>query len=210
MKITKHEHAFLDAEVEGSRLVIDPGTFSPSVDLPDVVAIVITHEHDDHVSAEHLETIRAANPGVQIFGDAGVAAKVAPVPVGVVEPGDSRQVGPFVLDFVGGKHALIHRTIPLIGNLGVVVNDQLYHPGDSFALPERRIGALAVPTSGPWMKLGEAMDFVEEVDAPVNFAIHDMVSSEFGNALADRHLKNITGAAGHEFHTLAPGEVLDV
>lgn len=50
----------------------------------------------------------------------------------VVAPQDEVEVGPFSLRFTGGWHAAIHRTVPRVHNVGVVVNETLYHPGDSF------------------------------------------------------------------------------
>ncbi|WP_343861781.1 MBL fold metallo-hydrolase, partial [Frigoribacterium faeni] len=55
MRLTKLEHACLIIEKDGRRLVVDPGSFtSPLMDLQDVDAIVITHEHADHWTPDQL------------------------------------------------------------------------------------------------------------------------------------------------------------
>ncbi|WP_420112984.1 MBL fold metallo-hydrolase, partial [Pseudactinotalea sp.] len=55
MKITKHEHACLTIDDHGGTVVIDPGSFSGRlVDLEAVVAVVVTHEHADHWTPEHV------------------------------------------------------------------------------------------------------------------------------------------------------------
>ncbi|MGO1256810.1 MBL fold metallo-hydrolase, partial [Microbacterium gubbeenense] len=60
MRITKHDHAYLTLEKRGETLVIDPGVFAADVsDLSDVVGVVITHEHADHWTPDHLQAIAA-------------------------------------------------------------------------------------------------------------------------------------------------------
>ena len=75
MRLTKLEHAAVVLEDSGDKLYIDPGKFTtPITESAGAVAVVITHEHDDHWTPEQLKRIRDANPGVRIFGPAGVAA----------------------------------------------------------------------------------------------------------------------------------------
>jgi probable F420-dependent oxidoreductase len=70
-------------------------------------------------------------------------------------------VGDFTLRFFGGTHAVIHSSIPTIENVGVLVNEELYYPGDSYAVPEGiEVDTLAAPLGAPWLKIGEAMDYV--------------------------------------------------
>lgn len=211
MQITKREHACLEIEIDGSRVVIDPGFFSASVDVSGVAAVVITHDHDDHVTVAHLEALRAANPGVPIFAPAAVADKVAPIDVDVVAPGDSRSAGSFTLAFVGSsRHAPIHEAFPAMENVGVVVNGELYHPGDSYDVPGLEVQALAVPLSGPWHKLSEAVDFMHAVGAPVNFAIHDEVLSAAGKSMYADILTGMAQAKGVAFSAPATGETITI
>jgi len=211
MKITKHEHAFIDIELDGRRLLVDPGVFTPSIETANVDGVVVTHDHDDHVSAAHLEALLAANPELVVFGDAAVAAKLAPLPVQLVEPGQTRTVGGFTLDFLGtGAHAEIHSSIPRSTNLTVLVNDAVYHPGDSLDLPGRPVQLAAVPLSGPWHKLAEAVDFVRGTDAAVNFGIHEALLSEAGVGFYSKLLSATAQAAGHTFTALPVGESLEV
>src|SRR5690349_13948199 len=63
MRVTKFEHAALRIDKEGSSLLIDPGSFTlPLAELASVVAVVLTHEHPDHWTPEHLDRIRASVP----------------------------------------------------------------------------------------------------------------------------------------------------
>jgi L-ascorbate metabolism protein UlaG (beta-lactamase superfamily) len=209
MKITKLEHACLVIEIDGKKLVIDPGSFTiPLADVIDVVAVVITHEHADHWTPEHLEHILKQNPEVTIFGPAGVVAAASDFDIVPVNDGDTAVVEPFSLAFYGEKHAVIHPSIPIIDNVGVLVNDTLYYPGDSFTIPPVSVDTLAAPAGAPWLKISEAMDFVTAVAPKRAFPTHQMVLSVIGQGLANERLDAVTAAAGGTYTALEPGESL--
>src|SRR6218665_2518132 len=137
MRVTKFEHAALRLDEKGDTLLIDPGSFtSPIDDLSGLVAVVITHEHPDHCTPDHLDRILRAAPGTPIFAPPGVVHAAAGYEITEVTPGDTVQAGSFTLRFFGGVHAVIHSSIPLVDNVGVLVNDEFYYPGDSYAVPE--------------------------------------------------------------------------
>ena len=53
MRLTKHGHACVRIDVDGAgTLVIDPGTYSPDVDLAGVTDVLVTHEHADQVGVD--------------------------------------------------------------------------------------------------------------------------------------------------------------
>lgn len=211
MRLTKLEHAALVIEDSGTRLVIDPGKFTtPLTESAGTVAVVITHQHDDHWTPEQLGRIVEANPGVRIFGPAGVAAAASGFPVEAVAAGDEADVGPFRLRFFGGRHAVIHSSIPVVDNLGVLVNDRLYYAGDSFTVPEGvDVDVLAAPAGAPWMKIAEAMDYVMAVAPRRAFPTHEMVLSQVGKALSNARLGWATEQGGGEYVPLEPGDTLD-
>ncbi len=212
MKLTKREHACQVIEKEGAALVIDPGSFTlPLDDLTGVVAIVITHEHADHWTADHLERIRQKNPDARILGPAGVAAAATGFPVETVAPGDTVEIAPFTLRFFGGKHAVIHESIPVIDNVGVLVDDSVYYAGDSYAVPEGvTVDVLAAPLGAPWLKIGEAMDYVLAVAPRRAFAVHDMTLSTIGKGMAHGRLEWATTQGGGTYTPLEPGDSLDL
>jgi L-ascorbate metabolism protein UlaG (beta-lactamase superfamily) len=216
MKITKLEHACLVIEEQGKRLIIDPGsmTTKPPTDLDSVAGVVITHVHADHYDAKHLSAIAAKNPGIQIFSTQEVARHVleemSNQDVTVVTDGSQGQAGPFALQFFGSQHAIIHKSIPPIQNVGVMVNRKLYYPGDSFEEPGLPIGVLAVPVSAPWMKLAEAMDFVIATKPTMAFPTHNALLSEVGQSLADRLVGEACETVGAKYTPLKPDSSLSV
>jgi L-ascorbate metabolism protein UlaG (beta-lactamase superfamily) len=212
MRVTKHHHAALTVRESGKTLVIDPGSFTdPLVDLGEVVAIVLTHEHPDHWTPDHLDRLLRNSPDAPIYGPEGVAKAAAGYDITVVAPGETVTVEPFTLRFFGGTHAVIHETIPVIENVGVLVNEQLYYPGDSFAVPDdAEVKLLAAPIGAPWLKVGEAMDFVLAVAPRQAFGTHDMTLSVIGRTMHRARLRWATEKSGGEFLELDPGDATDL
>jgi L-ascorbate metabolism protein UlaG (beta-lactamase superfamily) len=212
MRLTKFEHACLRIDENGETLLIDPGSFTtPLDDLTGVVAVVITHEHPDHWTPEHLDRILRAAPGTPILAPQGVATAVAGHDITVVAPGDTISVGRFTLRFFGGTHEVIHSSLPIVQNVGVLVNDELYYPGDSYAVPEDvEVDTLAAPLGAPWLRVGDAMDFVLAVAPRRSFGTHDMTLSVIGKGMHRARLKWATEQGGGEFFELEPGDTLDL
>lgn len=212
MRLTKLEHAALILEDSGKKLFIDPGSFTtPLTDTADTAAIVITHEHGDHWTPEQLKRVIDLNPDVPIYGPAGVAAAASDFRVTTVQAGETVEAGPFTLRFFGGRHAVIHSSIPVVDNLGVLVNGELFYPGDSFTIPDGvDVDVLAVPSSAPWLKAGEFIDYVLAVKPKRSFATHEMINSVVGKQMANTRIGWATEQGGGEHFVLEPGDTLDI
>lgn len=206
MEITKLEHACLVLEEQGERVILDPGSYTrPVGDFQNVVAVVITHMHDDHCSEAQLDAILKQNPDAVIYGTDEVCKRLAAYKTTAVHHGDYFQHGQFTLEFFGDMHAEIHRSIPLIQNCGVMINSKLYYPGDSYTQPDCAVELLACPTSAPWLKIGDVMDFVTAVKPKRSFATHNVHLSAIGHELNNGRVKMVTEAGGGEFEYLEPG-----
>lgn len=212
MRVNKFEHAALRIDAGDEALLIDPGSFTtPLDDLSGLVAVVITHEHPDHWTPDHLDRILRAAPATPIFAPSGVARAAEGYEITVVSPGDTVTVGAFTLRFFGGAHEVIHSSLPVIENVGVLVNDGLYYPGDSYAVPEGvEVDTLAAPLGAPWLKVGEAMDFVLAVKPRRAFGTHDMTLSVIGKNMHRQRLQWATEQNGGDFFVLEPGDALDL
>jgi L-ascorbate metabolism protein UlaG (beta-lactamase superfamily) len=211
MKLTKYEHSCMLLEVANERLLIDPGSFAmPLSDISEVVAVVITHEHADHWTPEQLGRILARNPDAQLYGPAGVVAAAADFAVTEVGEGDAVEAGPFTLKFFGSQHAVIHSSIPVIDNVGVLVNDSFYYAGDSFTVPPVAVETLAVPAGAPWLKIGEVMDYVLAVKPKRAFPAHEMGLSVAGKGLSNARIAWAASEVGGEFFELQPHESIDL
>jgi L-ascorbate metabolism protein UlaG (beta-lactamase superfamily) len=211
MRITKYEHACFVASIGEKKLVVDPGSFTvPLPDTNNVVGVVITHEHGDHWTSEHLQRILDNSPEVRFFAPSGVAAAATDFTFTVVKEGDKIDLDPFTLEFFGEKHAEIHSSIPLVDNVGVLINDQVFYPGDSFTQGPVGVDVLAVPASAPWLKIGEIIDYVDVAKPKKSFPTHEMINSVIGNGMANGRIEAATKAGGGEFFPLKPGDSIEL
>ncbi|WIE56750.1 MBL fold metallo-hydrolase [Curtobacterium sp. MCLR17_031] len=211
MEVTKLEHACQIITEGNTRLVLDPGNFTRPVDVTGVVAVAVTHEHPDHVTPEQLHRILAANPDAVVFGPEGVRAALADsgIAVEVVTDGDHRTVGPFELSFHGTRHQLIHSSVPIVDNTGVLVNGRLFHPGDSYTDPGVPVEVLAAPVGAPWLKVGEMMDAVAAIAPSRAYPIHEATLSDVGYDMHTGRLREAVEPAG-SLVVLRPGESLTI
>jgi L-ascorbate metabolism protein UlaG (beta-lactamase superfamily) len=125
----------------------------------------------------------------------------------VVAPGDSLDVG-VPVEVVGEMHAVIHPEFPRPYNSGYVLtlgDTTVYHPGDALTGPGRAVDVLLAPSSAPWARASELVDFMREVKAPTNIAIHDRIYSEAGAGVFDGHVNAFLPKEGLEFKRLADG-----
>ena len=210
MKITKHEHACIVLEELGQQLVIDPGEFMqrPPTGLHDVIGIVVTHKHPDHLGLAHVKALAAAYPQMVVFAPQDVLDELHELPVSkvAVTGGASQTCGSFELDFYGHDHAVVYQRVPC-QNVGLVVNKHFYYPGDSFVLPEAAaIDVLAVPAGAPWMKMQEAIEFVHAVKPKVAFATHDGLFNDFGLAIAKNWLVQAVESVDGAYADLGIGD----
>ncbi|HEY6494483.1 MAG TPA: MBL fold metallo-hydrolase [Trebonia sp.] len=213
MKLTKHEHACVVLEQDGAKIVIDPGSFSAGAAeiIADADAILITHEHMDHVNEAAVAGALAARPDLRVYAPSGLADMFAAhrgqfTPVAA---GDELTLASFNVTVHGRVHAVIHPDIPTIANVGYLVNGSLYHPGDAFFVPEVPVSVLLLPTSGPWMKIGEAADYVRAVRPQQIVQIHEALLSDIGLFLASSLLGE-QGLTGLPLTQVPAGESLTV
>lgn len=212
MKITKYEHSCLDIEIDGKRLLIDPGILAKSIpNYENISAVIVTHVHSDHLDAEKLQEIHSINPEAPIFTVQAVADELASnLPLETVSADQKKEIGPFKLIFAGGQHATIHSSYPPTDNIGVTVNDKLYYSGDSLSLPSAPVDTLAVPVAAPWLKSSEAMDFIIALKPQRVFPVHDALLSEFGMIVNGTRLKDASESVGAEYVYLKPGQSLTI
>ena len=209
MKLTKFSHACVRLEDDGAVLVIDPGSFSERAALDGVDAILITHEHADHLDVDKIGDALASRPNARIYTNSSVAGQLTGLGdvVTTVGSGEAFQAAGFGVRAFGGWHAVIHPDLPPMPNLGYLVADSVYHPGDSFDVPEGvQVDTLFVPVTAPWLKTSESIDFVRAVAPRRAYALHDALANQ---ALGDLTTMLVSRLGGAEYARLEPGTTVD-
>ena len=217
MELVKNGHACVTLVSRGLRILIDPGAFTP--DVPQLLAeadtVLVTHSHIDHFDAEALTTALDARPELPLFGPSDVVdalagtASAANGHVAQVDGGETFDVLGATVRAVGGEHASIHAGIAVPYNVGYVIDGLVYHPGDALRVPPVPVHTLLVPVSGPWTKVGDAIDFIDAVDPEQTVQIHDAMLSEVGVRSTTMFLGE-SGLTGRPMVVLGTGESLDV
>jgi L-ascorbate metabolism protein UlaG (beta-lactamase superfamily) len=212
MRLTKLGHACVRLEKDGGALVIDPGAWSGRDVLAGAQAVLVTHEHPDHLDGGEVRAALTADPGLGLWANSSVAAQFADFGgrVHEVAHGDVFTAAGFDVHAYGQDHAVIMPGVPVIPNTGFAVDGAVFHPGDSFTVPEERVPTLLLPVSAPWLKFSEVAGYAREVAPERGYAIHDAILSEQGIGLVANLLKMIAGPGDGAFTRLEPGTSVDL
>lgn len=197
MQLTHLGHSCLLVEVAGQRVLIDPGTFSAFEDVADLDAILVTHQHPDHLDLERLPALLKRNPGAAIHADPDSVKILAgkEIPAAATIAGQTFAVGDVEITPAGDRHAIITEHVPRIANVGVYLTApgeaSLFHPGDALdAHVPGDVDILAAQVNAPWCAVKESVDFVRRLAPSVVVPIHDALLTEAGRDLYLRHIRD--------------------
>jgi L-ascorbate metabolism protein UlaG (beta-lactamase superfamily) len=199
-RLTKYTHSCVRIERNGAVLVVDPGIWSEPSALDGADAVLITHEHSDHI-----DVLRLAGLGVPVYGPAD--ARITGLDVIRVQPGKPFTAADFAVTPVGARHAAVFEDEPDCANQGYIIEDRIYHPGDALFVPDQPVETLLVPLQASWLKTAEAISFLRAVRPKRAFGIHDAQINSRGLHAANNWL---TKQGGHGYQYLAPSEGFDL
>jgi L-ascorbate metabolism protein UlaG (beta-lactamase superfamily) len=195
MQVTHFGHSCVLLDTGAARLLIDPGTFSSGFeDMTGLDAVLVTHQHPDHLDPDRLPALLRANPDARLIVDGGTAEQLGGTDHETAGPGTALEIGGARIEVLGGRHAVIHPDIPVIPNNAYLVDGTHLHPGDSLAVvPAGPVDVLFLPTAAPWQKLADAVDYLRELAPRVAVPIHqailakpDLYYGHFGRLGPDR------------------------
>jgi L-ascorbate metabolism protein UlaG (beta-lactamase superfamily) len=174
--ITHFGHACLLLDTGRARLLLDPGTFSAGFEqVRGLDAVLVTHQHFDHLDADRIRPLLDANPDARLIVDSGTAEQLAEIPHEVVAPGAELEIAGAHVDVLGGEHAVIHPDIPVVPNNAYLVDGTHLHPGDAYTPAPQPVDVLFLPTGAPWLKLSEAVEYLRAVAPRAAVPIHEAV-----------------------------------
>jgi L-ascorbate metabolism protein UlaG (beta-lactamase superfamily) len=206
MQLTHFGHSCLLASFGDTAVLFDPGVFSHGFEgITGLSAILITHQHPDHVDTERLPALVGGNPQAALYADPQTADQLGE-PWRAVHVGDEFSVGQLTVRGVGGKHAVIHPEIPVIDNISYLVGDgdhpaRLMHPGDALYTPGEPVDVLATPAAAPWMKVSEAVDYLRAVAPTHAVPIHQAIIEPSARGIFYGRLSEMTDT---DFQVLEP------
>jgi L-ascorbate metabolism protein UlaG (beta-lactamase superfamily) len=216
MRVTHLGHACLLVELADTRILVDPGSFSTGFEtLRDLDAVVVTHQHADHLDEERLPALLAANRQAPVFADPQSAELLdaSSTDILVLTEGEDHRVGTVTIHPVGRLHAVNHDGVPRCTNVGVVLQADgeptLFHPGDAYDAEPGDLDVLAVPLNAPWGKVAETIGFVRRVAPRQIIPIHDALLSPAGRRLYLGHVEGY-GGDGLTVHDLTGGRTADI
>jgi L-ascorbate metabolism protein UlaG (beta-lactamase superfamily) len=182
MKVKKLGHCcFIVEPKEGVRIMTDPGTFSVlQKEEKSITAILITHEHQDHLHVESLKEVITNNPNVLIITNTSVGKILEEnnILYKKVEEGERLEINGVVIVGFGNTHAEIYENFGKVQNTGYMI-DNLCYAGDSFSYPDADVDILALPVAGPWMKMKDAIDYAKNIRPRICFPVHDAIMQDF-------------------------------
>lgn len=209
MRLTKYQHACVLVEDDGASILIDPGIYSSGFEaLTGLDAVLITHQHADHVDPDRLGPLLAGNPDARVYADDATASILREKGLEATVASEGEQISAGVDVTVHGvNHAVIHPDIPIIPNVGYLINGRFFHPGDAFTVPDVPIDVLGLPTGAPWLKLSEAVEYLRAVAPRVAVPIH-----EAGLAWPAMHYRMFEQLAlsGTSVQVVEPGDTIEV
>lgn len=184
MKLTKHGHACIRIERDGRALVVDPGVFTDGPVLDGAEAVLVTHGHADHVDVQRLA---ASGPELTVWTSADVAEALADIPatVHVVRDGDRFDAAGFAVRVFGERHEPGHPDVPIAANVGFLIDDEVFYPGDALTVPDVRVPTLLLPTHAPWLRGREMIAYLRVIAPARAYSTHDGMLNEHGLGVVD-------------------------
>jgi L-ascorbate metabolism protein UlaG (beta-lactamase superfamily) len=213
MRLTKLGHSCVRLERDGQRLVFDPGVWSGDDPLAGANAVLIKHEHADHLDAGVVRSALERDQDLQLWTNAAVAAQFDGFRdrVHAVADGDAFTAAGLDVRVHGRDHAVVHPDLPVVPNIGFAVEGRLFHPGDAFTVPAEKVETLLLPVSAPWLKAAELFDYARAVGPSMSYAIHDAVLSAEGVGLIGQLAGALLGGPGQGGYAhLKPGTSVDI
>lgn len=213
MEVTKFGHCCLLIEEGGARILTDPGGYSAGHEaLTGLHAVLVTHEHADHLHIPSLKELLRNNPEAAVLTNNGVGALLAKEGIAhrVLASGEKTEVGETSVEALDGAHEEIFESVGQVQNTGFFVGERLFYPGDSYRDPERPVEVLALPVAGPWCKISDAIRYALRVAPRVAFPVHDGALMEERIGANHAIPEKILGEHGISFVRLGEGDSYDI
>lgn len=209
MIISKHVHSCLLVKDQGKTILVDPGNYSYeahalTIDtLRQLDALVITHEHQDHMYLPWIQEILRKFPNTPIYTTESAKKMLEQASIQNVHT-----EGNTFITLEPVPHEKIWVGTP-VQNVMATLFGKFASVGDSLTFgysPE----VLALPVTAPWGHTTWAVETALQVKPKVIIPIHDsMWKDDFRKGIYQR-LKEFFGQHGIDFKAAETGEVVKI
>lgn len=153
--------------------------------MKNIDAVLISHEHSDHIHTGSLADILAQNPSCKVYTNSatGKLLDEAKIPYENLDGKSSLEIKGVKVDIFHIPHAWIYEGIP-------------------------QVPTLALPVAGPWLKIEESVDYAKAVKPDLAFPVHDGMLKHVGpfHFLPGKLLEEV----GIKFTPLVAGQILEI
>lgn len=206
MKITKFVHSCVLVQDGSEAILFDPGIFSWQsglIDiskLPELTAVVVTHQHGDHMAEPFVRAIAERFSSAQWFAPSDAHSKLAEWGVGHVTNQSTDK-----LEITEINHAPVEPFGVQVKNLIVHWNNKLTHPGDTHEISESK-EILLLPVQAPWGTTVRALQLPTELVVKTVIPIHDWMWNDDWRANVYDRFKEVLGQDNIDFIVPKNGE----
>lgn len=209
MTISKHIHSCLLIEDQGKTVLVDPGNYSYDAkaldinQLSNLDAIVITHEHMDHMYIPWIKEILQKFPNTPIYTTESAKNMLEQEGIQNVHKEGNEYIS---------LEPVPHEKIwmgPAAENVKATLFGKFTTPGDSHSFSSTA-EVLALPVQGPWGSTTHAVDLALELKPRVIVPIHDWHWRDEARKGFYARFKDYFAQHSIDFKTVETGEVIEV
>lgn len=185
MKIIKFAHSCVLIEINGKRILIDPGNLQFDESLlknqwADIDIILVTHKHNDHCLDEAIKRI-TQNPKSKFYTNQEVADAHKELSPQIVKEGDTLNLDDIKIEVVKAVHGympFLKGENEIKENIGYIISDgksRIYHTSDTISFKnDYKCDVIFIPICNHGLVMGtyEASLFAKETNAKLVIPIH--------------------------------------
>ena len=128
MRLTHYGHACVSIDAPQGRVLIDPGNLAGDISgVGEVTAVLVTHEHPDHLESAKLVDLRSAKPSLALYVNPATRATLSAVEAEratVLDHASPQTLPVDGLEVVAlpHPHATIYEALPEVANTAFFID----------------------------------------------------------------------------------------
>jgi L-ascorbate metabolism protein UlaG (beta-lactamase superfamily) len=117
----------------------------------------------------------AGGRGIPVYGndETSRVLEEAGLPSASVVSAGPITVADLRVDVSEWAHETIYPGLPVPADYAYLIEERVFAPGDSFAVPDFAVDVLLLPTGAPWLKLSDTIDYMRAVAPNTVVPVHD-------------------------------------